>query len=131
MLTPYRLPGRDLDALAAGLGSPATIAELRRTQTSLRLIGLRAVLDAAEHAGYKEHLAGFNLLSDIQQEKPAAVTEVLGYPFVGSWVARCLRLLTDDRGEPRNLQADLAHLNGIAAAAAIRAGVPSRSSAAL
>ena len=124
MLSPHRLPLRDLDALASGLGSAATIDALRPAQASVRLIGLRAVLDAAEHAGYKEHLAGFDLLSDVQQQNPGAVAGVLGYPFIGAWVARCLRLLSGDSADHKSLQADLAHLSGIAAAAAILAGVP-------
>src|SRR5437870_4502183 len=39
MLSRYRLPLRDLDALASGLGSATTIAALRAAQLSLRLIG--------------------------------------------------------------------------------------------
>ncbi len=124
MLTSHRLPLCDLDALASGLGSHATIAALRPAQASLRMIGLRAVLDAAEHAGYKDHLVGFDLLSDVQQQNPGAVAGVLGYPFVGSWLARCLRLLSGHNGDRKSLRADLAHLSGIAAAAAIQSGVP-------
>lgn len=126
MLSRYRLPLRDLDALASGLGSATTIAGLRAAQLSLRLIGLRAVLDAAERTGHKGALPGFQLLSDVQQQDPNAVTEVLGYPFAGSWAARCLRLLSSGDGIPRSVEADLGHLSGIAAAAAIRADVPFR-----
>jgi HEXXH motif-containing protein len=124
MLSPHRLPLRSLDALASGLGSPSTIAALRPAQASLRLIGLRALLDVSERAGLKDHLAGFELLSDVQQQNPDLAAEVLSYPFVGSWVAHCLRLLVGDSGDHASLRADLAHLSGIAAAAAIRAGGP-------
>lgn len=88
---------------------------LRQTQLSRRLLMLRAVLDAAEGAGYKSQLPGFELLCDVQRHDPDAFNTVVGYPFVGSWAARCLR------GE--GTEADVAHLNGIAAAAAIRAGM--------
>ena len=124
MLSRHRLPLRDLDALASGLGSAATIAALRPAQLSMRLIGLRAVLDEAERTGHKDPLSGFDLLSDVQQQHPGAVTEVLSYPFAGSWAARCLRLLGGGNSVPGSVEADLAHLSGIAAAAAIRAGVP-------
>jgi len=124
VLSRYRLPLRDLDALASGLGSATAIAGLRAAQLSLRLIGLRAVLDAAELAGHEDALPGFELLSDVQQQNPGAVTEVLGYPFAGSWAARCLRQLSGGDGIPWSVKADLAHLSGIAAAAAIRADVP-------
>ncbi|MGD0926311.1 MAG: HEXXH motif domain-containing protein [Streptosporangiaceae bacterium] len=123
MLTRHRLPAADLDALASGLGSAATIAGLRPAQLSMRLIALRAVLDAAERAGHENHLPGFDLLSKVQERHPGPVAEVLGYPFIGSWAARCLRLLGGGDGVPGSIQADLGHLRGIAAAAAIRAGV--------
>jgi HEXXH motif-containing protein len=122
MLTRHRLPLRDLDALASGLGSEATIAALRPAQLSMRLVALRAVLDEAERAGHSHHLPGFDLLSQVQQQCPGEVAEVLGYPFIGSWAARCLRLLGGGDGVPGSIQADLGHLSGIAAAAAIRGG---------
>ncbi len=124
MLSPYRLPLRDLDALASGLGSATTIAALCAAQLSLRLIALRAVLDAADRAGHKDSLPGFELLSDVQRQDPGAVTEVLGYPFAGSWAAHCLRLLGGGGRILGSAEADLRHLSGIAAAAAIRADVP-------
>jgi HEXXH motif-containing protein len=123
MLTRHVLAASDFDALAAGLGSPSAIGTLRAAQLSRRLIGLRAVLDAAEQAGYQEALPGLGLLCDVQRENGAAVAETLGYPFVGAWAAHCLRLLG---GEGGDAAADLAHLSCIAAVAAIRAGLPFR-----
>ena len=47
---------------------------------------------------------------------------VLGYPFVGSWVGNCLRLLA---GPPDDTAArELGYLGCVAAAAAVRAAVP-------
>jgi HEXXH motif-containing protein len=125
MLSAHTLPRRELDLLASGLGSAATIAMLRTTQISRRLVGLRAALDAAARAGYKEPLPGFELLAHVQRQCPDMAAEALEYPLVGSWVAHCLRLLGGDDLPPR-IRGDLAHLSGIAAAAAIRAKIPFR-----
>ena len=133
MLNRHRLSLRDFDALAGGLGSAATIAALRHAQLSMRLLALRAVLDGADRAGYKGHLPGYDLLCAVQQQDPGAADEVLRYPFTGSWAARCLRLLdggAGDRGGGHDdrtrgaAEAELGHLSAMAAAAAIRAGVP-------
>ena len=124
MLIAHRLPVSDFDALAAGLGSTHAIAALRSAQLSRRLIGLRAVIDAAEQAGHSDapgFLAALDLLVSAQAQDGAAVAAVLGYPFVGSWVAHCLRGL-DARAH--DIARDLGHLACIAAAAAIQAGVP-------
>jgi HEXXH motif-containing protein len=136
MLNHHRLSRRDFDALAAGQGSAATIAALRQGQLSMRLLALRAVLDLADRAGHEGHRPGFDLLRTVQQQDPGSVDEVLRYPFTGSWAARCLRLLDggggnggDGDGDGRDqdgrgtAEAELGHLSGIAAAAAIRAGV--------
>ena len=96
MLNQHRLSARDFDMLAAGFGSAVTVASLRAAQFSRRLIGLRAVLDAADRAGYSDApglAAGWELLKTVQQHDVAASAAVLGYPFVGSWVGHCLRLL--------------------------------------
>ena len=125
MLNQHRLSARDFNMLAAGLGSAVTVASLRAAQFSRRLIGLRAVLDAADRAGYSDApglAAGWELLKTVQQHDVAASAAVLGYPFVGSWVGHCLRLL---RGAPNGIAAkELGYLGCVAAAAAVRAAVP-------
>ena len=82
------------------------------------------MLDAAERVGHKDLLPGFDLLSDIQLQDPGAAAAVLGYPFTGSWVVRCLRQLTQADASTTSLRSELGHLSGIAAAAAIRANMP-------
>jgi HEXXH motif-containing protein len=121
MLTRHRLAAADFAALAAGLGSSAAVASLRSAALSRRLASLRAVCDAADQAGRKEAQVGMDLLCDIEREDRAAVAEVLSYPFIGAWVAHCLRLF---RGAPGDVWADTDHLRCIAAAAAIRAARP-------
>lgn len=120
-LPKHRLASTDFDSLAAGFGSPDTIAVLTSAQLSRRLIALRAVLDAAEKAGHKDALPGLDLLIEVQRADPAAVTTVLRYPFTGSWLAYCLRIL--DEGAGAALGAELGQLGALAAVAAIRAGI--------
>ena len=122
MLT-HRLTGTDFDALAAGLGSASAIAALRSVQLSRRLIALRTILDMAEMAGHKDPLPGFDLLSEVQKADAGVVSDVLGYPFIGSWAARCQRLLGGAGIAGAELTAHLGYLGNIAAAAAMRAGL--------
>jgi len=125
MLRQHRLSTHDFDMLGAGFGSAETVASLRAAQFSQRLIGLRAVLDAADRAGYSYApglAAGWELLKTTHQHDVAATVSVLGYPFVGAWVGHCLRLL----GNPSRETAarELGYLGCVAAAAAVRAAVP-------
>ena len=125
MLSQHRLSAHDFDMLAAGFGSAATVASLRSSQFSRRLIGLRAVLDAADRAGYINAPgleAGWDLLKTAQQHDATATAAVLGYPFVGSWVGHCLRLFA---GAPHDTAArELGYLGCVAAAASVRAAMP-------
>jgi uncharacterized protein len=61
---------------------------------------------------------GQRLLYTLDAQYPAAVREILTYPLVEAWAMQCLRW-------PGNADADLnrAHLAGLAAAAALRAGI--------
>lgn len=61
---------------------------------------------------------GWELLCRLETRHESAVLEVLSYPFVQAWAARCL-------GSPQRADAevDLAHLAGVAIAAAQRAGM--------
>lgn len=124
MLSQHRLSAHDFDMLASGFGSAATISLLRASQFSRRLVGLRALLDTADRAGYTDApglAAGWALLETTQHQDVAASAAVLGYPFVGSWVGHCLRLLA---GPSKGTAKELGYLGCIAAAAAIRAAVP-------
>jgi HEXXH motif-containing protein len=123
MLT-HQLAGTDFDALAAGLGSPSAITALRSVQLSRRLIALRAILDLAEVIGRKDPLPGFDLLSEVQRADTAIVADVLSYPFIGSWLAQCLRLLGKADNTGAGLAAHLGYLGNIAATTAMRAGLP-------
>ena len=64
---------------------------------------------------------GWLLLTELDDVRPEAVREVLTYPYVRVWATRCLQLA---EGADADLhRAHLSALAGLAAAAALRAGV--------
>jgi uncharacterized protein len=126
----------DFQALASGLGGASAVATLIESQRSL----LRALLGAVYQAGATtsalsaadqvELRAAWSALSTIDRDHPEALTAVLDHPYIRPWAIRCLdqfQSLTvwadddDQAGAASRLAADLGHLGGVAAAAAIKA----------
>ena len=115
----HRVPAASFDALASGLGDPATIRLLAAGQLSKRLLLLRLLLDEAGGSGSRSGLNEYaELLDEAQRRDPAAAAGVLIQPHLGSWAAVTLRALRSGAGSP-----DLGRLGAIAAAAAARAGL--------
>lgn len=121
----YHHVSRDaFDALAAGGGGPDTVRGLAAAQYSKHALLLRGVLGVAWEAGHgRAALAqsGYDLLAAVQRHDPAAAGAVIRHPSVGAWALRTLRAL---RGYPEMRGAEPTGLCVVAAAAAIRAGVP-------
>ncbi|GGQ56843.1 HEXXH motif domain-containing protein [Streptomyces asoensis] len=133
----------DLGRTGAG---PETLALLVRDQDVRRLLVLRAVLEAAEAASPRLCSAGqkarlrqdWALLAEAdrsaQRGGPSGSTPArarLLYPLTGAWGWRCLRDLSEGEDlsasgteHADRLAHDLAHFSALAAAAAVRAGVP-------
>ncbi|MET9580942.1 HEXXH motif domain-containing protein [Streptomyces massasporeus] len=89
---------------------------------------LRAILDEVERnpgaSGDPTSLnAAWDLLDRVQRSAPAVLDAVLAYPYVSGWAGHTLRRLRGRVTEPSPLWTQLGHLNSIAAAAAIRAGL--------
>ncbi|MFF9567884.1 aKG-HExxH-type peptide beta-hydroxylase [Streptomyces sp. NPDC014685] len=126
-------------------GDSHTLGVLVRDQDTRRLVLLRALLDAAGAASaavcppraLDRLRADWDLLETAERADRAAVRAVLLHPLTGPWAQRCLRGLsapalasrtdtgTHSRtGNALELRADLDHLSALAAAAAIRAGIP-------
>ncbi|MEU3459790.1 HEXXH motif-containing putative peptide modification protein [Streptomyces sp. NPDC006733] len=122
-----------LRELGATHGGPGALALLTAGQHTLRLLQLRALLDAvAETPGpvavrCRRHWA---LLEAADRADREAARRVLFYPLVGPWLRRCLRRLGTAATEATSseheaeLTRELAHLGALAAAAAVRAGLP-------
>lgn len=115
------LPPGAFDSLSAGAGDTAAIAALAATRLSATRALVAAV--ASGPGGGRGGLSrvaaeGWAVLSGLDAERPGAVREILMHPYTQAWAARCLR-------PPEGADPDLdrAHMAGLAAAAALRAGV--------
>jgi uncharacterized protein len=121
-LTPgHFLPDGAFDLLSAGSGDAAAMASLADSYYWSVVRTLIAHV-AADLPGRGTDLtqaavAGWELLCDLDTERPGVVRDVLTYPYVQAWATQCLRLGAGD-----DLALVRAHLAGIAAAAALRAG---------
>ncbi|MEU5877109.1 HEXXH motif domain-containing protein [Spirillospora sp. NPDC047279] len=112
----HRVPEGAVENLAAGHGGPEAIEWLVAFQYSRHVLLVRGVVGQASREGRADASrirAAFDLLADVQREHPGVVDDVLRHPAVGAWA---LAALTG--------QADPGALAGVAAAAAVRAGVP-------
>jgi HEXXH motif-containing protein len=120
LITHHLLPEAAFAALAEGGGDRAAIQLLHDAQLSKHLMLLQAVAGACAGTdrGPAAFRAGFDLLARIQATDPGAGAWLLGLPHLGGWAHDCLIRL--DQGSP----ADFGHFACLAAAAAIRAGVP-------
>lgn len=120
----HQLPADLFGAMAAGGGGPATAEILKRAQHSKHALLLLGVVATAEMCGHEQQsLArrGYDLLTLVQGRDPGAVSSVIRHPSVGAWAHRTVTAL---RGGPRMPGATPGGLAAVAAAAAIRAGVP-------
>ncbi len=108
-LLPAALAPAQLDELARGYGSAATVAALGNSQLALT----RAMLAAAWDASGQGRAEAWELLSELDGAAAPAVDAVLAHPYARAWAAR--RLAGD-------LAVGLGPLAALAAAAAVRAG---------
>ena len=127
----HRIARSLFDALAAGGGGAEAIRELTAAQYSKHVILLRGVVSAARAAGpVQERWAskGYGLLAEAQQRDRVAADAVIRYPSVGAWALHAARALdsgpADLADEPGGPAAEPGSLCAVAAAAAIRAGLP-------
>ncbi len=141
-LGPTYLEHTHFNTLATGAADEATIAALRRSERSWRLIVLRALLDACiartdAHGPLAPVTDAWHLLVQAHGAAPESTEDVLAQPQVGIWAAHTLRRLGDDTDTPVPLWLDVGYLHALAAASAARAGlsfeldIPARQGAAV
>jgi len=123
----HKLPDGGFDALAGGPGDPATVTLLVQMRLSLTraLVAAVAAADASRGPGRQPdpELAtaaaeGWAVLCDLDLSHPSAVADVFAHPYTHAWAIRCLN--PPSGADP---ELDRAHLAGLAAASALRAGV--------
>lgn len=122
MITAHLLPDAAFTALAEGGGDPTTIGLLHDAQLSKHLMLLHAIAEAVNGTdrGSSAFRAGYELLARIQSAEPGACSWLLGLPQLGGWAHDCLIHL--EQGSA----ADFGHFACLAAAAAVRGGLPFR-----
>ncbi|MFG2605595.1 HEXXH motif domain-containing protein [Streptomyces sp. NPDC048514] len=119
--------------LAAGRGGPDLIRYLRTTEYSRRLLLLRALLDTiAATPGALGPLppvdSAWDILTRAQEQAPQEFRELLLHPQTGIWLGHSLRRLSGTAWGDGPLWTDLGHLHAVCCVAALRAGLPSRTS---
>lgn len=124
------VPGRILRELGRTEGGHEALGLLVRDQHTRRMVLLRALLDAAESApaasgrrAAARMRDAWALLEAAERKDREAVRGLLLYPLTGPWAQRCLYGLTAPGPAPRP-GAGLDHFGALAAAAAVRAGLP-------
>jgi HEXXH motif-containing protein len=124
VITNHFLPRAAFSELAEGGGSPATVRLLGDAQRSKHLMLLYAIAEAAtgdEAVGGTappDFRVAYDLMVLIQAAAPETAAWLLSLPHLGGWVHDTL--IHFEQGT----QADFDHFACLAAAAAIRAGVP-------
>ncbi|WP_336205610.1 HEXXH motif domain-containing protein [Nonomuraea sp. LPB2021202275-12-8] len=119
---PHRLPDEVLARLAAGGGGAAAARHLvsaERSKHRLLVLGVARLASGDGHPHAKAVDHAYDVLADIEKERPAVVRDVLGYPAVGGWAGHTLRALRSGNADPMAPP----RLGAIAAVAALKAGV--------
>ena len=117
----HTLPEGAFELLAAGPGDSRAMASLAEARWSVTRALVGAVASSLDGTGGdlgRAAAEGWVLLAELDAERPEAVREVLTYPYVQAWAMRCLR-----PAQSADVELDRAHLAGLAAAAALRAGI--------
>jgi uncharacterized protein len=118
----HRLSPDSLENFAAGPGDIAGMVVLAASHLSITraLVAGVAAGSAPPEAELRSAAEiGWQLLTELDARRPDAVAQVMAYPYVRQWAVHCLR------PQPgADLGLDWAHLAGVAAAAALRAGQP-------
>ncbi|WP_329434484.1 HEXXH motif domain-containing protein [Streptomyces sp. NBC_00056] len=135
MLTRHHVSVADLEAIATGRITAPTGTRIAAAERSRRMLMLRALAaaerEAEESGGPLPPLAhAFELLARAEALDPHAVASVLRHPPVGVWAVRLLGRLQGGVAGPRPgeppLWREAGYAHALAAAAALRAGLPAR-----
>jgi uncharacterized protein len=129
----YPVPGAEFHALSRGYGGETAIHHLAHAQrifqrTLVAFVHEQAVATRAGGTIPGGIAPAWDLLSRVDRTHPRSVDAVLAHPYTRVWAAECLKNLRAGTGRsgPALPRRDLGHLAAIAAAAAIRGGVPAR-----
>jgi HEXXH motif-containing protein len=120
----HRMPPDLFAAMAAGGGGPAATSILAAAQRSKHALLLRGTVTRSAATGHAEAALaerGYDLLGSAQRHAPGTVAALIRHPSVGAWAYRTVLALS---GGPAMKGATPSGLAAVAAAAAVRAGMP-------
>jgi HEXXH motif-containing protein len=120
-LTPHRFSRQDFAALASGSSGLDAVRELASVEYSKHMTFLWGVVDAAEGREKSLARAGYDLLTAALRKDYGSAGTVIRYPSVGAWARRAVQALHSGSAMPGS---EPGQLLAVAAAAAIRAGLP-------
>jgi HEXXH motif-containing protein len=114
----HELSRDQLESLSYGLGGTSIVAELFASRVSIGLLLFRDLVTRwTDQTGPDPRLeAAAALLGEVQDARPEIYTELFGDPLVAAWLTRALRAET-------LTERDVRQVGGLAAAAAVRAGL--------
>jgi HEXXH motif-containing protein len=117
----HRLSHKDFMTLAAGGSGVEAVRELAAVEHSKHMTFVWGVVAAAEGSDqYPLARLGYDLLAAAMRKNRDAAGTVIRYPSVGAWARRTVQACRDG---PAMTGAEPRYLLGVAAAAAIRAGL--------
>src|SRR5262249_50838630 len=109
------LPAGLLDQIGSGFGDAATVRYLVETQLAVTRALLATLVDRGAHLPAVR--GAWEVLGWLDRTAPGAVGNALRHPYIRAWAVRCIER------PGALLDPDVAHLAGLAAAAALSAGV--------
>ncbi|MEU1459630.1 HEXXH motif-containing putative peptide modification protein [Streptomyces sp. NPDC005727] len=125
-MTSAPIPAEVFAALARTRPAPRSTATLRAAIHARRMLLLKSLLVRTDRqrrlldpAARRDFERAWALLAAAERTGPAAVREVLDYPTTGAWLTAALAA-----PQGAAFERHLAHLAGVAVAAAVRAGHP-------
>ncbi|MGW0283686.1 aKG-HExxH-type peptide beta-hydroxylase [Streptomyces sp. NPDC003236] len=123
-MTPAPIPAEVLGALAGTRPAPRSTQALRAAIHARRMLLLKSLLVRTDRqrgllgpVARRDFERAWALLAAAERTGPAEVREVLDYPTTGTWLAAALAA-----PQGAAFERQLAHLAGVAVAAAVRAG---------
>ncbi|MBE1501210.1 HEXXH motif-containing protein [Amycolatopsis lexingtonensis] len=128
-LSRHLLPWADFDAVARGEGGPEPVRKLRAAERSRRLLLLRGLVEvsAKSEDSYRPLPSpeiAWELLARVERTAPRALETILAHPYTGTWAGYTTRLCRQDITGVCPFWVHLGHLHCLAAAAAVRGGIP-------
>jgi HEXXH motif-containing protein len=114
------------DQLSRGEGGADGVRALRAVERSRRLLLLRWLIDEADKVPgtpLPSPEAAWDLLSEVETAAPDALNTVLAHPYTGFWAGYATRMLHEHLTPSQPPWMIIGHLNALAAAAAVRAGL--------